>query len=85
MERNYKQGQEYFWEDKSLGGFSKVIGEIIVDDPTREIVGFVSIPEKEGDGFFVDLKDIYKYRDFISTFSIGMEKNEPTIFWIHLV
>ena len=85
MERNYKQGQEYFWNDKSLGGYAKLIGEIIVDDPTRQIVGYASLPEKADDGLFVDLKDLYKYRDFISTFTIGMEEDEPTIFWIHLV
>lgn len=90
MKRNYKKGHEYFWEDKSLGGFSKVIGKIIVDDPTREIIGF-SIPVEEtdcsykSDSFIVDLKDIYKYRHFISTFSIGYREDEPTIFWIHLV
>jgi hypothetical protein len=86
MERNYEAGKQYFWKDKSLGGYAKLIGELIIDDPTQEIVGIAFPPEAGDDNYFeVDLKDLYKYRDFIKTFTIGEKKGESTIFWIHLV
>lgn len=87
--KNYQDGQEYIFNVETEQQFNQLIGELVMDNYMYEISGFVTMFDKddtpiiEGHEIF-DIKAIWKYRNFITSFTVGTDEYPSTIFWINL-